>query len=106
MDAAQISNVAGSALIAATAAVAATVYHVKARWWQSAWGRNVMCFTVAVGLLGLYTVVVTLVWPSGPVTSVLRVARAVLLVALAGLMVQRTRLVIAAQRKDPGPPPG
>jgi hypothetical protein len=101
MDAAQMANVAASGLIAVTATVAATVYHLRARWWQSAWGRNVMGVTVAIGLLGLYTVLVSLVWPSGHVTAVLRVGRTVVLVVLAGLLVQRTQLVIDAQRSPP-----
>jgi len=101
MDAAQIANVSASGLIAATSAVAATVYHVRATWWRSAWGRNVMGVTLAIGLLGLYTVLVSLVWPSGPVTAVLRVARTVVLVILAGLLAQRTQLVLDAQRSPP-----
>src|SRR5690242_17475422 len=98
MDAAQLANLAASALIAVTAAVAGVVYHVRAAWWRSAWGWNVMLVTIAIGLLGLYTVVVTLVWPMGPVTAVLRVARTVLLVLLSGALMQRTRLVLSAQR--------
>jgi uncharacterized membrane protein HdeD (DUF308 family) len=99
MDAAQIANVSASGLVAVAAGVASVVYHWKARWWQSRWGRHVMAVTVSMGLLGLYTVLVTLVWPVGPVTAVLRVARTVLLVIVAGLLVQRTRLVIDAQRR-------
>lgn len=99
MDAAQIANVSASGLVAGAAGVAAAVYHWKARWWQSRWGRHVMAVTVSMGLLGLYTVLVTLVWPAGPVTSVLRVARTVLLVIVAGLLVQRARLVVEAQRR-------
>jgi hypothetical protein len=99
MDVAQMANVAASGLVAGAAATAAVVYHVKARWWQSRFGRHVMAVTVSMGLLGLYTVLVTLVWPAGPVTAVLRVARTVLLVVVAGLLVQRTRLVVEAQRR-------
>jgi hypothetical protein len=102
MDAAQLANLAASALAAVTAAVAAVVYHVRAAWWRSAWGWNVMLVTVSIGLLGLYTVVVTLVWPTGPVTSVLRVGRTALLVVLSAALVQRTHLVLDAQRdRDP-----
>lgn len=98
MDAAQLANLAASALIALTAAVAATVYHVRAAWWRSAWGWNVMVVTISVGLLGLYTVVVTLAWPEGPVTAILRLARTVLLVVLSAALVQRTRLMLDAQK--------
>lgn len=100
MDAAQVVNVAASGLVAVTAAVAAVVYHVRAAWWRSAWGWHLMLVTVSIGLLALYTVLVGLVWPAGPVTAVLRVARAVVLVGLAGLLVQRTRLVVGAQRRS------
>jgi hypothetical protein len=101
MDAAQVANLAASALVAATAGVAATVYHLRARWWRTPWGRNVMSVTVSVGLLGLYTVLVTLVWPTGPVLAALRVTRTVVLVLLAALLLQRTGLVLDAQREVP-----
>ena len=101
MDAAQLANVSASGLIAVTAAVAATVYHLRAAWWRSRWGRNVMGVTISIGLLGLYTVLVGLVWPAGPVTTVLRVGRTVVLVVLAGLLLQRTQLVLDAQRSPP-----
>lgn len=101
MDAAQWANVSASGLVAVSAGVAAGIYHVRAPWWRSRFGRHVMAVTVSIGLLGLYTVLVSLVWPAGPVTAVLRVARTVLLVVLAGLLIQRARLVIEAQRRDP-----
>lgn len=100
MDIAQVANVAGSALVAAAAVGAATVYHLRARWWRTPWGRNVMCVTVSVGLLGLYTVLVTLVWPAGPVLAALRVTRTIVLVLLAGLLLQRTGLMLDAQRHE------
>lgn len=100
---AQMANTAASALVAVTAAVCAAVYHLRAPWWESAAGRHIMAFTGAVGLLSLYTVLLTVWWPHGPVAAGLRVTRVVVLVALAALLVQRTRMVIRAQR-DPDPP--
>lgn len=100
MDIAQTANVAASALVAATGFTAAAVYHLRARWWRTPWGRNVMAVTVFIGFLGLHTVLVTLVWPAGPVLAALRLARTLVLVALAGLLVQRAGLVLDAQRRE------
>jgi hypothetical protein len=107
-DAAQLANLAASALVWLTATAAATVYHLKAPWRRSRIGRHIMGVTISIGLLGLYTILAGLIWPTGPVIAVLRVLRTILLVALAGMMVQRVRLVIDAQREPvqpPGPPP-
>jgi hypothetical protein len=104
-DAAQLANLAASTLVWLTATAAAAVYHLKAPWRRSRIGRHIMAVTVSIGLLGLYTILAGLIWPTGPVTAVLRVLRTILLVALAGMMVQRVRLVIDAQR-EPGQPPG
>lgn len=101
LDAAQLANVSASGLITVAATVAATVYQLKADWWRSKWGWNLMGVTVSIGLLGLYTVLVSLVWPAGPVTAILRVVRTVVLVVLAGLLLQRTQLVLDAQRSPP-----
>ncbi|MGW4810568.1 putative phage holin [Kitasatospora cineracea] len=101
LDAAQWANVSASGLVAVSSASAAVMYHVRAPWRRSRIGRHIMAVTVSVGLLGLYTVLITLVWPSGPAAAVLRVSRCVLLVVMAGLMVQRVRLVVDAQRELP-----
>ena len=96
-------NIGASALAALTCAVFALVYHVRAPWWRSKVGRNLMLFAGAVGGLCLYTVLITL-WPTGCPATVLRIVRTVSLLAIAALMVQRTALVIRAQavshRKD------
>lgn len=101
MDGAQAVNAAASGVVALASAVFVVTYWVKARWWESSTGRHVMTFSAAVGLLGLYTVAVTL-WPTGGVATALRVVRVVLLLGLAGLLVQRTVMVIRAQRADRG----
>lgn len=103
LDVAQWANVSASGLVAVSAGVAAVIYHLRAPWRRTRIGRHIMAVTVAIGLLCLYTVLVTLVWPTGPVTAVLRVARTVLQVVLAGLLIQRARLVVEAQRHEPPP---
>jgi hypothetical protein len=62
-----------------------------------------MGVTVSVGLLGLYTLLVSLVWRTGPVAAGLRIGRTVVLVFLAVMMMQRVLLVIDAQRPPGGP---
>lgn len=98
------ANAGASALVAGAAIGFVITYALLAPWQRSEAGRHLMSFTGAIGLLGLYTVCIT-AWPSGGAAAVLRVARVVLLVAVAGLLVQRTRMLIRAQReprrKDP-----
>jgi hypothetical protein len=57
-----------------------------------------MMFTLAIGALGVYTVLITL-WPEGAAAAVLRTVRTILLVVIAGLVVQRTRMVLRAQHR-------
>jgi hypothetical protein len=94
---AQMANTGASALVALAASAFVVAYSVLAPWRRSEVGRHVMAFTASIGALGAYTVAVT-VWPSGPVAIALRVTRVVLLLAIAGLVVQRTRMLIRAQR--------
>jgi len=58
-----------------------------------------MGFTGAVGLLCLYTVLIT-IWPEGCVAAILRSVRTAVLLAMSILMTQRTRMVIQAQRHE------
>lgn len=76
----------------------AIVYHVQAPWWRSTTGWNLMGFAVSVGLLCLYTVLIT-VWPEGCIAAVLRAIRTGVLAAIAILMIQRTRMVIRVQHE-------
>jgi prepilin signal peptidase PulO-like enzyme (type II secretory pathway) len=98
MDWAQISNTAASVLVALTCTVFAVVYHLHAPWRSTTVGRHVMTFTLAIGALGIYTVLIAL-WPDGLAASILRTVRTVLLVFIAGLVVQRTRMVLKAQHR-------
>ncbi|MFJ6559992.1 hypothetical protein ACIQMV_08935 [Streptomyces sp. NPDC091412] len=91
-------NFAASALGFAACAGFAITYHLKATWWRSEVGCNLMAFASAVGLLCAYTVLVNL-WPDGPLAVVLRAIRILTVLAIAALMVQRTRLLLKAQRE-------
>ncbi|WP_329131758.1 hypothetical protein OG552_11090 [Streptomyces sp. NBC_01476] len=93
---AQWVNVAGSGLVALASLAFVVAYAVTAPWWRSLVGRHVMAVTAAMGWLGMYTVLIT-VWPGGAVAAVLRVSRAVVILALAGLLVQRTVMVVRTQ---------
>ena len=100
MDCAQLANTAASALVALCCTVFAIVYHVNAPWRSTPVGRHVMTFTVAIGALALYTVLVT-VWPTGPTATALRTARVLVLLVIAVLVVQRTWMVWRAQHHGP-----
>ncbi|MFJ4792469.1 putative phage holin [Kitasatospora purpeofusca] len=96
----QLANWAASLLLAVASGAAAVVYHRRAPWRRTRIGQHVMTVTVAVGLLGLYTVLVSL-WPDGLLATVLRVGRTVLVLVLAVSMVQRVILIADAQRRPP-----
>ena len=98
MDSAQLANTAASGLVALCCSVFAVVYHRHAPWRSTSVGRHVMTFTIAIGALALYTVLVT-IWPIGTTGAVLRFARTVLLLLIAGLVVQRTHMVLSAQHR-------
>ncbi|MFF1444102.1 hypothetical protein [Streptomyces sp. NPDC058295] len=96
MDSAQLANVCASGLVALCCTIFAIVYHLHAPWQSTPVGRHVMTFTLAIGALAAYTVLVS-VWPDGVVATVMRVARVLLLLAIAALVIQRTRMVLTAQ---------
>jgi hypothetical protein len=113
MDCAQLANTAASGLVALCCAVFAVVYHRHAPWRSTAVGRHLMSFTLAIGALGAYTVLIA-VWGEGAPATVLRAVRTLLLVLIAALVMQRTRMVLKAQHHaalhvpdddPPGPPP-
>lgn len=110
MDCAQLANTYASGLVALCCTIFAVTYHRHAPWRSTPVGRHVMGFTLAIGALALYTVLVTL-WPTGPTAAVLRTVRTLLLLVIAGLVVQRTRMVLSAQHRgaflnDDQPPEG
>ncbi|MEU3432402.1 hypothetical protein [Streptomyces sp. NPDC006863] len=90
----RLLNVTTSAAMAATGLVFMATYHLLAPWWRSTTGRHLMAFGAAVTALGAYTVTISMwpdLWP-------LRVLRTLVLLAIAGLFIQRTVMVIRAQR--------
>jgi hypothetical protein len=91
-------NVAASMLAVLACAGFVAAYHLHAPWWRSQVGRNLVGFAAAVGLLCLYTVLVT-VWPDGCFAIVARALRTAVLLAVVALMMQRTRLLLKAQRE-------
>jgi hypothetical protein len=99
MGVAEWVNASASAVAFLACTAFAVVYHHRAPWWRSDVGRNLMGFAGAVGALCLYTVLITL-WPTGCTAALLRSVRTVVLLTIAGLMVQRTRMVIRAQHRD------
>ena len=91
-------NAAASAVAAVVCGVFVVVYHVRAPWWRSATGRHLMAVGATLTALFGYTVAITL-WPTGCPAAVLRCVRTLVVVAIAGLMVQRTRMVLRAQHE-------
>lgn len=100
-DWSQDANLIASALIAVACTRTVITYHRRAPWRSSRIGRHIVTVTASVGLLGLYTVVVTL-WPG--TLLALRVVRTGLLLVLGYSMHQRARMVIEAQRAIEQPP--
>ncbi|MFC7794670.1 putative phage holin [Streptomyces cinereoruber] len=97
-------NMIASGAAALACAVFAIVYHRRTTWWRSDIGRNLMGFAAVVGALCLYTILITL-WPTGCPSVILRAARTGIVLSIAALMIQRTLLVIRAQRTPDLAPP-
>ncbi|WP_330328163.1 putative phage holin [Streptomyces pseudovenezuelae] len=98
MDCAQLANTAASGLVALCCTVFAIVYHRNAPWRSTAVGRHVMTFTLAIGALSAYTVLIT-VWQEGVPAAVFRLVRTLVLLLIAALVVQRTHMVLSAQHR-------
>ncbi|MFJ1900550.1 hypothetical protein [Streptomyces sp. NPDC088115] len=106
MSIAQILNLAASGLVALFAGAFIVTYHLLAPWRRTRMGWHLMLFTGAIGCLGLYTIVVTITGLDGTPAMVLRCARTVLLLVVAVLIGQQTRMVYAAQRRPRPVPDG
>ncbi|WP_435606522.1 putative phage holin [Streptomyces ardesiacus] len=100
MDCAQLANLAASSLVALCSLAFGIVYSRFAPWRSTAVGRHVMAFTLAIGALGAYTVAIN-VWDHGLPAVVLRYTRTLLLLVVAGLVVQRISMVVRAQHRRP-----
>ncbi|MFJ5089957.1 hypothetical protein [Streptomyces sp. NPDC088674] len=99
MTIAQYLNTGVSGAVAAAAAVFCITYHRLAPWRSTPMGWHLMMLSGTLGALGLYTVVITLVGLDGTAATVLRIVRAGLLLFVAALLVQRTLMVIRAQKE-------
>ncbi|MFD8199961.1 hypothetical protein [Streptomyces sp. NPDC059701] len=92
-------NTIASALATLVCAAFVVIYHVKTSWWRSGTGRNLMGLPAAIGLLFLYTVLIT-VWPDGCFAVVMRGVRTLLALAITVLIAQRIRILLRAQRES------
>ncbi|MEU0160248.1 hypothetical protein ABZ154_15740 [Streptomyces sp. NPDC006261] len=90
----RLLNVITSAVMVGAGLVFIAAYHLLAPWWKSETGRHLMAFGVAVTALSAYTVAIT-AWPE---LWPLRVVRTLVVLAIAALFIQRTVMVIRAQR--------
>ncbi|MER6844865.1 putative phage holin [Streptomyces platensis] len=93
-------NTVVSALMFSSAAVFVVTYHLMAPWRSTPMGWHLMLFAGAIGGLGAYTVAIAIVGQDGFGAAALRYARALFLLVMVGLMVQRTVMVIRVQRHD------
>jgi hypothetical protein len=91
-------NIGGSAGAALVCAVFVVVYHLKAPWWRSETGRNLMGLPATIGLLFLYTVLIS-IWPDGCFAVVMRGVRTLLALATIALIAQRIRILLQVQRE-------
>jgi hypothetical protein len=93
-------NTVVSALVFASALIFVVAYQVHAPWRSTPLGWHLMLFAAAIGGLGAYTVAIAIVGQDGPAAAVLRYVRALSLLLIACLMVQRTVMVLRVQRRD------
>ncbi|MBK3572573.1 hypothetical protein JHN63_01790 [Streptomyces sp. MBT65] len=90
MMVAELLNAVVSGLVALCSVAFLAEYTRRARWEAHAVGRYFVIAVATIGLLGLYTVVITFIDLDGTLASVLRVVRSLLLLGIAGLLVQAT----------------
>lgn len=98
MTCAELANASVSALIVVCSCVFVVTYHRKAAWRRSPVGWYLMTFAGAIGGLGLYTVLITITGTEGAGAAVLRLIRTLLLLVVAVLLIQATRMLLNAQR--------
>ncbi|NEA52445.1 hypothetical protein [Streptomyces sp. SID10815] len=93
-------NAIVSALGAAACAAFVIIYHLRATWWRSEVGRNQMAFVAVIGLLCLYTTLATVGQGNACLLLVLRIVSIIVRLAVIVLVVQRTWLLVKAQRES------
>lgn len=98
-DPARLINLVGSGLVALAAARFVVIYHLRAPWRSTATGRHIMTLVAVLGILGLYTILIT-IWPEGLLADILRAVRSTILLVMAVLISGFTRMVTDAQRKE------
>ncbi|MGW8703305.1 putative phage holin [Streptomyces eurythermus] len=98
MNVGQWANTGVSGFVALCAIVFIATYHRLAPWRGSRVGWYVMAFAATIGLLAMYTVVITAVGIDGTAANVLRLIRSCLLLTVGGLLIQATRTMIRTQR--------
>ncbi|MEU6347225.1 hypothetical protein ABZ883_40535 [Streptomyces sp. NPDC046977] len=103
-DPARLTNLIGSGLVALACARFVIIYHLRAPWRRTATGRHIMGLVAVIGVLGLYTILIT-VWPEGLFADILRAVRSTILVVMAAVILGFTRMVTHAQRQDHDRPP-
>ncbi|MFJ1648031.1 hypothetical protein [Streptomyces sp. NPDC088258] len=101
----RLISLATSGLAALCAAAFVATYWRLAPWRSTPVGWYLMTFGAAIGGLGAYTVIVTLIDIDGTAATVLRLIRSGLMLTMAGLLVQATRMVLRAQRRRDGAGP-
>lgn len=94
-------NTVVSAFVFASALAFVVTYHLHAPWRSTPLGWHLMLFAGAIGGLGAYTVAIAIVGQEGPAAAILRYVRALSLLLIACLLVQRTVMVLRVQRRAP-----
>lgn len=94
-------NTVVSGLVFLSALAFVVAYQLLAPWRSTPMGWHLMLFASAIGGMGAYTVAIAIVGPDGSGAVALRILRALALLLIVGLMVQRTVMVIRAQRRAP-----
>ena len=98
----QWMSVIASLVAVSFCATFSLIYHLRAPWWRSEVGRNQMGFAAIVAALCLYNALATFMQGDACALWVLRTFRTLVLVCVSALMLQRTRLLLRAQREHGG----
>ncbi|MEC4016122.1 putative phage holin [Streptomyces sp. H27-D2] len=104
MTSAELANAFVSGVVVVCTATFMITYHLRAPWRSTVIGWYLMTFAASIGMLCLYTVLITAWGLDGLPATILRFIRTALLLAVGVVMIQCTRMVITAQRvRDAAP---